>query len=68
MAPLGTAPPSAGSMGTGILGLLSLAFPRVMFIYFLNISGVNKCIFDECPKFISALVFNLRIQRLRSDS
>lgn len=55
-------------MGVEVLGLLSVAFLAVMFISFLNISGVNKCIFDECPKFISALVFNLHMQWLRSGS
>lgn len=33
-----------------------------MFISFLNILPVTKWIFDECPKFVSALVFNLHVQ------
>lgn len=68
MAPVGNAHLDKVSMGVEVLGLLSLAFLAVMFISFLNISGVNKYIFDECPKFISALVFNLHIQWLRSGS
>lgn len=52
---------AGGSVGAVILGPPSLAFFTVMFISFLNILPVTKCIFDERPKFISALVFNLHV-------
>lgn len=51
-----------------ILGPPSPVFLTVMFISFLNIPSVTKCIFDECPKFVSALVFNLHVRQPRSVS
>lgn len=59
---------AGGSMGSVILGPPSLAFLAIMFISSLNIPPVTECIFDERPKFISALLFNLHVQRLRSVS
>lgn len=48
-----------GSVWAVTLGHPSLTFLTVLFISSLNIPSVTKCIFDDGPKFTSALVFNL---------